>query len=586
MVVSWKGLVGGIKRMEIGEKDIILIANGDSRRAANLAGQAAQMNCEGQLGDAFLEEGYTLVRAHPEVDPVYGHGFIENMAQGRDVFSRIPRESKVVVAEAVWQFSHHVAPYLQEHEGPILIASNFDGTWPGLVGALGLRACLAKQGTYNSLLWSSEGFGDGTSRKKMGEWLKTEEIEHDLSHVHSFIPIDIDCKEHQSAIDFGKKAAEAFYNRPRIIGIYDPRCMGMLNAAFDERDMVGTGMQLMSLNQSDLFARMEKVTRGEAMNYIKWLVDNGFHLKIGPNPYTDVTERMVEDSGRMYGAIVRHVAEERLDGIGIAYQLGLANLCASSDLPEAMLNSSARPPVKYEGGIVMPGEPIMCANEADMGCAVDQAMSNLIYKSSGLEQMWWETTQHDLRWGAPYSGRCKYNGIEIDLDSYVWVFELSGNTPAGHMENGWADLTAVRQPYGYFPEGGIATKGTTKAGEIIWSRVYIENGERYMDIGRGAAVVMPEEETQRRWDATTKEWPLMHAITYGVTRDQLMAKHRSNHVTVSYAPDAATANEIMFAKAGMAYELGFKVNVCGGYALKNSLEYAARSDSFTGPSEA
>ena len=59
---------------------------------------------------------------------------------------------------------------------------------------------------------------------------------------------------------------------------------------------------------------------------------------------------------------------------------------------------------------------------------------------------------------------------------------------------------------------------------------------------------------------------MMHASLYGVTRDQFMAKHKANHVQVAYAPDAATARRLMAAKAGMARELGIRVNVCGDIA--------------------
>ena len=44
-----------------------------------------------------------------------------------------------------------------------------------------------------------------------------------------------------------------------------------------------------------------------------------------------------------------------------------------------------------------------------------------------------------------------------------------------------------------------------------------------MDIGRGGVVELPREETERRWKATTPQWPIMHAVTYGVSRDQMMA---------------------------------------------------------------
>jgi L-fucose isomerase-like protein len=588
MVISWNpDVLEKPELMQLGEKDVVLLANGDRRQFANEMCQTAQMECERQLRTAFTKLGYNLVRAHPEVDPKLGHGFIQTQAHGRDVLSRIPRNARVVVAEAVWQYSNHIAYSLWEHLGPILISSNFDGTWPGLVGAAGLEACLtkhqySKEQAGHSFLWSSEAFQDADAKTKMKEWIKDSKITHDVSHVHPFD--EKDYKEYSDSMEFGKRAAQTFKSKPRIIGIYDPLCMGMLNAAFDEKDMVGTGIQINRLSQSELFARMQEISSREAEGYMRYLVARGFKLRVGANNLTDITPEAVINTGQGYGAVVKHVAEEDLDGVGIAYQLGLAKLCAASDGYEAMLNSSDRPPVEFRGRIVMPGEPIMCANEADMGCAVDQTVTKIIYKATGLEAKWWETTQHDLRWGDMYRGEGSYRSKKTSLDSFVWAFELSGNTPAGHMENGWADMEAERQPYPYFPKNGICTKGLSKSGEIIWSRVYIDKGKRCIDLGRGAAVELPREESERRWNATTKEWPLMHAITYGVSRDHMMAKHKSNHITVSYAPTAEMANEIMVAKAEMMKELGYEVNICGSCRIEDSVEYKVQHDqSIAGP---
>jgi hypothetical protein len=76
-------------------------------------------------------------------------------------------------------------------------------------------------------------------------------------------------------------------------------------------------------------------------------------------------------------------------------------------------------------------------------------------------------------------------------------------------------------------------------------------------------VELPMEETQRRWDATTPQWPIMHAVTYGISRDQMMARHKSNHIQVAYASSAEEADRAMLAKAAMAHALGMKVAVCG-----------------------
>jgi hypothetical protein len=84
-----------------------------------------------------------------------------------------------------------------------------------------------------------------------------------------------------------------------------------------------------------------------------------------------------------------------------------------------------------------------------------------------------------------------------------------------------------------------------------------------MDLGRAGVVELPLEETQRRWDSTTPQWPIMHAVTYGVSRDQMMARHKANHIQVAYANSADEADRALLAKATMADAMGIKVHVCG-----------------------
>jgi len=115
----------------------------------------------------------------------------------------------------------------------------------------------------------------------------------------------------------------------------------------------------------------------------------------------------------------------------------------------------------------------------------------------------------------------------------------------------------------YFPRGGSTLKGVSKPGEIVFSRIYVKDHGLHMDVGRGGVVKLSDEETQRRWMATTPQWPIMHAVLYGITRDQMMAKHMANHIQVAYAPDAKTANRALARKAAMARELGIHVNLCG-----------------------
>jgi hypothetical protein len=115
----------------------------------------------------------------------------------------------------------------------------------------------------------------------------------------------------------------------------------------------------------------------------------------------------------------------------------------------------------------------------------------------------------------------------------------------------------------FFPAGGSTLRGISKPGEIIWSRVYVENNRLKMDLGRGGVVKLSQAETERRWNETTPQWPIMHAVTYGVSRDQMMARHKSNHIQVAYATSAAEADKAMLAKASLASALGMEVAVCG-----------------------
>jgi hypothetical protein len=64
----------------------------------------------------------------------------------------------------------------------------------------------------------------------------------------------------------------------------------------------------------------------------------------------------------------------------------------------------------------------------------------------------------------------------------------------------------------------------------------------------------------------------MHAVLHGVGRDQLMAKHKANHVQVAYAPDAMTADRALTAKAAFFDALGVAVHLCGDATLVASSE--------------
>jgi hypothetical protein len=297
-----------------------------------------------------------------------------------------------------------------------------------------------------------------------------------------------------------------------------------------------------------------KVRDEEAHGVRRWMEERGMTFHTGTVHEVDLTDEQIHLQCKMYIAAMWIADDFGCDLIGIQYQQGLKDLLPASDLVEGTLNNSDRPPVRSRDGsrVLYEGEPLPHFNEVDECAGLDGLMTYRVHKAMGQPV---ENTLHDLRWGDwDRSGT---------VDDYVWVFLISGSAPPAHFARGWQDASSERQPAMYFPNGGGTLKGVSKPGEIVWSRIYIEDDRLKMDLGRAGVVELPRTETQRRWQETTPQWPIMHAVTYGVSRDQMMARHKSNHIQVAYATSAKEADNAMLAKAAMAEALGLAVSLCG-----------------------
>jgi hypothetical protein len=470
-----------------------------------------------------------------------------------DVFKNIHPDARLIVAEAVWQYSHHVLHGLRDHRGPILTVANWSGEWPGLVGLLNLNGSLTKMGVRYSTIWSKN-FDDDYFLTGIRQWIKEGKIDHDTSHVRDLDRASLPAAERA----LGEALAAQLKREKAILGVFDEGCMGMYNAIIDDELLNPIGVYKERLSQSALVAGMRLVSDAEARKVREWLDAKGVTFVTGPNHATDLTDAQILDQCKMYIAAVRIADEFGCATIGIQYQQGLKDMAPASDLVEGLLNNVERPPVYHAetGKELYAGQALPHFNEVDEGAGLDALVTNRIWTAMGLDPA---TTLHDLRWGEHFTG----NGV----DDYVWVFLISGAAPASHFVGGYAGATSVRQPPMYFPAGGGTLRGVSRPGEIVWSRVFVMDGALHVDIGRATAVELPREETERRWQATTPQWPIMHAVLHGVTRDQMMARHKANHLNVVYAPSAEEADKALAAKAAMFAALGINVHLCGDVTL-------------------
>jgi len=525
-----------------------LVANGDQRHSANIECWPAQQKFEAQLTAAFAARGVVLERAHPADSPS-GHGFISSQAEGLRVLGSLPREAPVVMAEGVWQFSQQVLGGLLRHQGPVLTVANWEGQWPGLVGLLNLNASLTKAGRDFDTLWSRT-FDDDWFAAKLDLWLGGRSLDHDTSHVRAFRAGDV---RDQHSVLVASRLTEQLRRDGAVLGVFDEGCMGMYNAIIPDELLFPLNVFKERLSQSALYAETMKVPEADAVASLGWLEERGMTFHWGSDEATELTREQVLLQLRTYHAIARMADRFGCDVIGTQYQLGLADVLPASDLAEGLLNNGDRPDVLGDtGAVVRPGQPVVHFNEADECAGLDALLTHRVH--AALDQPV-ETTLHDVRWGdTDHSGT---------TDEFVWVFEISGPSPAAHHVDGYACTDSLRQPPLYFRLGGGTVRGVARPGEIVWSRIFVEDGALWMDVGRASVVDLPRSETERRWAETTPQWPIMHAVLHGVSRDQFMARHRSNHVQVAYAHDAAVADEVLTAKALLADQLGIRVSICG-----------------------
>lgn len=524
--------------------EVLFVTNADLRESANLACWPVEAKYEELLAKALTALGRKARRAHP-VKADKGHGFIAGQREGSDIFAAIDPDAPLIVLLTAWQYSHHIAPSLLTHRGPVLLLANFDGTWPGLVGMLNMAGSLTALGRKYSRLWS-ENFDDKFFMDGLKSWLQTGRIKHDLSHLTE---VTADHKVMRTkAGKMGAAVGAWSLKNKEIMGLFDTFCMGMMNGTFPQKALCDIGMPMEGLSQSDLLVEMARVPEALREECLAWYEARGMQFRFGSDEANELTRAQVKEQCAMLIAMARYVDRFGLSAVGVQYQQGLARCCAASDFAEGAIGSSERFPIPAEDGrIIRAGKPIPSINEVDMGTAIPQMLMFRLLDSLGLPS---ETTLHDVRWGSVYDGK------------FVWDFEISGAVPFAHLKGGIAGATGYRQPKMYFPKGGATIQGQGKAGRLLWARAHYEGTKVVLHVGTGRAIELPEAEFERRRRATSFEWPLLNATLDGVSRDQLMASHQSNHIAVAYVDDDKLG-DVVRALVAQALTCNIKVMVAG-----------------------
>jgi L-fucose isomerase-like protein len=441
-----------------------------------------------------------------------------------------PIDDPMVGVFVHWAYAPHTVDGVVGKDNPLLLASNFSGTWPGLVALLNTGASLESVGRRASRAWTDapDWTLDARFMERLDEWCSTGKIHYDESELRPPGPVGPEADEIASRVFEQIK-------RKRVLALMlGDTSMGMINGYFGPRVLYPIGFSEHKVDQAWLVDRERSIEGSRIDSAFAFVKESGVTFHWEEPGAEDFTPEATKAQLGIYLAVLDLLDEFKADCLGWQYQLGLLNLLPPSDFCEGLLNSHARP----EGN----GRVVITSTEADQGNLVPMELMKRVLEAKGLTGA---VMFHDVRWGAMHDGR------------WLWVLLNSGSCGAYAFNEDLASLQGVhsyRQPSGYFPVPGGTFAGVSRPGPITWSRAWLDRtGALVLDLGRGESVDLPEAIREAWWRGTTRQWPFM-AADLGCSPETIMAHYMSNHIAVAYG-------DIFEEMVALGLKLGLRIRV-------------------------
>jgi L-fucose isomerase-like protein len=515
--------------MQAKQKRVALFWPGDARDKPNELALPNIVEATAQLESALKKLGRAPYRVEGYLSKP--HHAIEKLG---------PIDDPMVGVCVHWFYGPHTTDGVVGKDNPLLLASNFSGQWPGLVGLLNTGACLESVGRAFSRAWTSspDYTKDEAFMARLDEWCTTGKIVYAADQIAYHAPVSAEASARAKRV-----AAEIRARRVLVLMLGDTS-MGMINGYFGPRLLNRHGFTEHKVDQAWIIDRGRRIEDKRIEAAFAFVKDKGMQFHWGKGPSVngaeigapDFDEKATKEQLRDYLVVKDLVDEFKADCIGWQYQLGLIPLRPPSDLAEGLFNATCRPESN--------GDTIATATEADQGNVVPMEMLKRLLKDKGLHQA---VMFHDVRWGKEHDGR------------FLWVLLNSGSCGPyafNHDPDSLKGAHSFRQPALYFPTPGGTVCGESLPGQMTWARAYDKGGVLWMDIGRGEVVKLPADVRDTWWEGTTRQWPFM-AADMGISQETLMAHYLSNHVAVAYG-------DVFDEMVALSQELGFRVRILGG----------------------
>ncbi len=378
---------------------------------------------------------------------------------------------------AVWSFPHLPALASRFAPGPLLLFSNVNPEYPGLVGMLASAGALSQAGTPYARAYGA--------------------IEDDAVYatVRAFV---------RAASAVARLCGQTF-------GLVGGRPMGMYTTTADPAQWLKIfGVDVEHIDQGEIVRLAAEVPDSVVEPAFTWLTEHVGHIHYDGK---QLTPDKLKTQIRATEAMKRLIREYRLDFSGIKGQPELTNNFCTMDVTEAFLND----PYDWDG----PHEPHICATEADM----DAALTMQILKHLAGTPALFADVRHyhaDLGiWDLCNSG-------EHATYFAGRSFDPKDNLPQVHF-----------YPEGfYFPAGGASVHHLAYPGDATFARLTRQDGRYRLAILRGEFVRYDRDKNDELMKQTTLEWP--HAFArFTCAAEEFIGRYASNHIHAVYGDWAA-----------------------------------------------
>jgi L-fucose isomerase len=416
---------------------------------------------EARIAAVLEAQGHRVVRAAEIV-----HSNELAVAEARKIAETRP--DLTIVNIPVWAFPHFTMLAADQLPGPLLLFSNVDPQYPGMVGMLAAAGGLDQIGRVYARAWG-----------------------------------DVGDPEVAALLDRHVRAGAAAVGlRGSTFGRIGGRPMGMYTAVANPDDWIAKfGIDVEEIDQWELVRRAEKVSPTRAGSAREWLER---HCAAVHYDGDRLTPALLERQIRSYHAVRELIEEWNLDFCGIKGQPELTDHFCTMDITEAFLND----PYDWEG----PRRPTICATEADMDGALTMEFLNRL---SGTPVLF-----ADLR--------CFHAHLDVwDLcnsGQHATWFAARSEDPAVNLAR-----VSLHPEEFYFPAGGASVQHLAAPGEMTFARLTREAGRYRMQVMRGAFERFDAETNESLMRASTYVWP--HAFArFEASEGEILGSYGSNHI--------------------------------------------------------